>query len=207
MKDVMMGTYIKGDESFNFTFKTNLTAFEKAKFVSAVTDVLVRDNYLSVLRDVIFDFYIINMFTDADVEYINSSSESIDEAERFLKETNIMDIIRANARDGLIDELNKAVDDNIEYNTRIHRNPLGDAFASLSSTLEKKVNELDMGGIMDIAKSFSGVAGDFTPENIVNAYLESDIAKQNAKELEEKKKEKVEIANEMAKVIDITDKK
>lgn len=209
MKDVMTGTYIRGEENIKFVFKTYLTTSEKAKFVSSVTNVLIEDNYLSVLRNLFFDYYIVAMFTDVDmnIDFDDESIDVIDEIENFLDETNIVDIVRANLDDELINELNEAIDVNIEYRTGIHKNALNDALASLLGTIENKVNKIDLTNAMDMIKAFSGMTEDFTPENLVNAYMNSDVAKQNAKELNESKEKRAKIANEMAKVIDISDKK
>lgn len=209
MKDVMTGTYIKGDENIGFTFKTYLTTSEKAKFVAAVTDVLVGDNYLPVLRDVFFDYYIIALFTNVNtgIDFKAESIDIIDEIENFLNETNIVDIVKANIDDELINELNKAIDENIEYRTGIRKNILNDSLASLFGVIEKKVNQIDLTNAMDMIKVFSDMTGDFTPENLVNAYMNSDIAKQNVKKLNENKEKRAKIADEMTKVIDISNKK
>ena len=93
----------------------------------------------------------------------------------------------------LLDELNKAVDKSIEYITGIHTNPLGEALASLVSTLEKKINEFDMGSVMDMAQKFAEMTGELTPESVVNAYINSDMHKNNLEEIAESKVEKAEI--------------
>lgn len=212
MKDVMTGTYIKGDENFNFNFYTDLSAYDKMKFVTSVTKTIVGDNYNSIVRDLIFDFNIVEIFTDIDTSFAHDEDKPttinpIIPIEEFLEETNVVDIVKANIKEGLIDELNKAVDVNIEYKTGIHKNALNDALASLIGTFEKKVNEFDMSGVMEMVKAFSDMTEDFTPENIVDAYMKTDVAKQNAKELNETKEKRAKIANEMSKVINITNKK
>lgn len=209
MKDVMTGTYIRGEENIKFVFKTYLTTSEKAKFVSSVTNVLIEDNYLSVLRNLFFDYYIVAMFTDVDmnIDFDDESIDVIDEIENFLDETNIVDIVRANLDDELINELNEAIDVNIEYRTGIHRNILNDALVGLINTLERKLDNFDMGNAMKMVEAFGGITGDFTPENIVDAYMKTDIAKQNVKELNKAKKKRAKAADEMAKVIDIANKK
>lgn len=209
MKDVMTGTYIKGEESIEFTFKTYLTTSEKVKFVSGITNVLIGDDYLSMLRNLFFDYYIVALFTDVNtgINFNDESIDIIDEIEDFLDETNIVDIVRANVDDELINELNDAIDANIEYRTGIHKNILNDALASLINTLEKKLEGFDMGNAMKMANALNGITGDFTPENIVDAYMKTDVAKQNVKELNKAKKKRAKTADEMAKVIDIANKK
>lgn len=205
MKNIMNGTYIKGDEDFNFNFYTDLSVANKLKFVNSVVDIVIdEDNYNSIIRDLIFDYFIIDIFTDIDtskVEEINF----LNNAEQLLEETNIVDIVKANMEIGLLDELNKAVDLNIEYRTGIHPNPINDALSNLLNTLDKKIKEVDLDSMMDMAKLFTGMTEDFTTENIVNAYIASDVHKNNVIEIEEAKKQNEEFAKDMDKAIKMTD--
>lgn len=196
MKNVMVGTYIKGEETYNFSFGTDLSIADKQRFVNAVVGLVVNDitkKYNSVIRDLIFDFYIVDILTDVSTTELKESSSFVDDVEQFLEETNIVDIVKANASPTLFDELNKAVDKSIEYITGIHTNPLGEALASLVSTLEKKINEFDMGSVMDMAQKFAEMTGELTPESVVNAYINSDMHKNNLEEIAESKVEKAEI--------------
>ena len=60
MKETKLGTYIYGEKTYEFTFETNLSISEKAKFVNSVVSLVVdKEDYNSVIRDLIFDFYII----------------------------------------------------------------------------------------------------------------------------------------------------
>ena len=54
----------------------------------------------------------------------------------------------------LLEELNYAVDKSIQYLTGIHPNPLNDAIASLFSTLENKINEVDLDEMMNILNPY-----------------------------------------------------
>ena len=194
MKETKLGTYIRGEESYTFTFETNLSTSKKAKFVNSVVSVVVnKEDYNSVIRDLVFDFYIIDIFTNIDTKEFIESNSFLDDVEDFLLETKIVEIVKANALPTLFDELNKAVDKAIEYKTGIHLSPFNEALASLISTLEKKVNEFDMGGAMEMVQAFKGIKDDFTPENIVNAYLKTDIAKKNQIEVEESKSAKLNL--------------
>lgn len=189
MKNVMTGVYIKGDENFGFNFGTDLTAYEKAVFVNSVAGTLVDDDdYNFIIRDLIFDFYIVKMFSDIDTTFVKDAEDDpntnpITVMEEFLEDSNIVDIIKVNIKGDLIDELNKAVDLNVEYKTGIHKNALNDALTGLIDTLEKKLNEIDITSMVDMAKAFTGVSDDFTPENIVKAYMSTDVAKKNVKRI------------------------
>ena len=196
MKEMKSGIFTYNDESYNFDFKTSLSAHDKQIFVRTVVDNIVgADGYDVVIKDLIFDFVIIEMFTNIDTSFINAKDDNGDDIntviiiEHFLEETNVVDIVKANIDSGLLDELNRAVDLNIQYLTGINPNPLNEAVAKLVSTIEKKINETDLDSMMDFAQKFSGMTEDFTIENIVNAYMNSDTHKKNLEEIEEIKAE------------------
>lgn len=187
------GVYTYNDESYNFNFYTDLFIANKIKFVNSVISLVVDENhYNSVIRDLVFDFYIVDIMTDIDTTEFKDSLTFLNDVEDFLLSTNIVEIVKANAFPTLFDELNKAVDDSIQYLTGIHTNPLNNAIASLLSTLEKKINEVDTNGMMAMAQKLVGMTGEITPESIVNAYMNSDAHKKNLAEIIEAKKNKTE---------------
>lgn len=199
----MTGAYVRNGQTYNFNFGTDLSTVDKVKFVNSVTDILVGDkNYNSILRDLVFDFYIIDIFTDIDTSELKESSFFVKDVEQILLDTNIAEIVKANMEDGLIDELNKAINLNIEYRTGIHPSPLNEAIERLINTLEKKIESVDLDEMMNMAKLFAGMTREFTPENVVNAYMASDAHKQNVVKIEEAKSQLVEIAAEMDKAIE-----
>ena len=108
----MTGTYVRNDDTHNFSFYTDLTAFNKLEFVNSVVSLLVDgENYNYVIRDLLFDFFLIDiMAIDIDTSKLKDSKFFVDDVEKFLEETNIVDVIKANAEIGLIEELNKAID-------------------------------------------------------------------------------------------------
>lgn len=190
MKETKMGVFTYNDESYNFDFKTSLFAHDKRVFVKTVVDNLIDDSgYDVVIRDLIFDFTIIEMFTNIDTSFINMKDDDGDDIdpiiliEHFLEETNVADIVKTNMEVGLLDELNHAVDLNIQYLTGINPNPLSEALSAFVSTLDKKVNEFDMGNMMEMARKFAGMTGELSLDNIVKAYIDSDLHKKNLEEV------------------------
>lgn len=211
MKNIKIGTYIKGDETFNFNFGTSLSAYDKMVFVNFVIDLLIDDKtYDSIIRDLITDFVIIRVFTDIDTSFVNVKDDEnniinpIILIEQFLEETNIVDIVKANMEDGLFEELNKAIDKSIQYRTGIHPSPLSDSLSNLVNTIDKKIKDIDLSSMSEMIQLFTGMTDEFTPENVVNAYLNSDIHKNNVIEIEESKKQRVEFAEDMDKAIEST---
>ena len=184
-----IGAYFYNDESYNFEFATSLSASEKISFINSIVDTVVSNNYYTVIRDMLFDFAIIRTFTDIDTTFVKNSDSMIDTIEEFLNETNIVDIVKANIEIGLLDSLNEAVDKAIEYRTGIHPSPIADALSSLLSTLERKVNEIDLGSAMSMAQKFAGMTGELTPESLINAYMNSETHQNNVVEIEESKKQ------------------
>ena len=212
MKEVKTGTYTRitenGDETYNFNFYTDLSAANKTKFVNSVIDILVDDNhYNSVIRNLLFDFYIIDIFTDIDTTELVTSASFLNDVEKFLEETNVVEIVKANVSPSLFDELNEAVNKSIQYLTGIYTNPLNEALASLFSTLERKVNEIDLSDMIGMAQKFANMTDDFTLENAMNVYMNSDTHKKNLADIMEAKNKRAEFAEDLDKAIKLVNKK
>ena len=201
MKEIKNGVYFYNDETFNFDFATSLTMSEKVTFVNSVTNTVVGNNYNSLIRDMMFDNMIVQLFTNVGNFYFKDVEDTVSAIEEFLEETSVAEIVKANMENGLLDELNKAVDKAIEYRTGIHPSPLSEALASLLSTIEKKINEVDLTSMADMAQKFVGMTGELTPESVMNAYMNSDFHQNNLAEIEKAKKQRAEFANDMDKAI------
>lgn len=186
-KNVKTGAYTYKNESIPFNFYTELRAVDKIKFINAVCDTLIDTNYYSVIRDLVFDFQIVNVFTDVVVPELQDSPSPISIIEEFLDDTNIVEIIKANVDKKLIAELEKAVDENIEYRTGIHKNTLEDALTSLLHTVEQKINDVDTEGMMEMAMKLNSISDELTPERILQAYSETDMFKNRIYEKEQER--------------------
>lgn len=173
--DTKTGVYTKNGEEYSFEFKINLRAKDKVKFINNVVDIIIGDNYYPVIKDLIFDYAVISVFTDIDVYDINSSSNFLSDVEDLVNDTNIVEVVKANAVEGLIEELSNAVDKNIEFKTGIHDESLADNLSSLVKSLESQIAGMDMETIMNMAEKFNSVSGELTPEKIIDAYSKSDI--------------------------------
>ena len=72
----MTGSYVYNEEIISFDFYTNLNATDKIGFVNSITNILVGENYNYIVKDLIFDYMIIQMFTTVDTSEIDKSSNS-----------------------------------------------------------------------------------------------------------------------------------
>ena len=176
-KNIKMGVYNSNGEENTFNYYTALRAYDKVRFVNFVTDTLVDDNYNSVIKDIIFDIAVVHILTDVDVSDIIKSDDAINNIENFLNETNIVEIVKAEASE-LIAELNKAVDENIEYRTGIHKNPIAESLSNLLNTLENKMSNIDTDSVMKMAQIISNMSGELTADKMLEAYSKTDIFKQ-----------------------------
>ena len=197
MNNMKKDTYIHNGKSYGFSFKTVLSAYDKLTFVKTVVDTLIDESgYDVIVKDLIFDFAIVKVFSDIDTSFINVKDDEgnvinpIIPIEQFLEETDVVDIIKENIDVGLLGELNKAVDLNVQYLTGICPNPLNDALTNLVNALEKKVSEVDLDSMMNMAKMFTGMTEELTPESIMKAYMQSDVHKENLVEITKSKKPK-----------------
>lgn len=186
-KNVKTGAYTYKNESIPFNFYTELRAVDKIKFINAVCDTLIDTNYYSVIRDLVFDFQIVNVFTDVVVPELQDSPSPISIIEEFLDGTNIVEIVKANVDKKLIAELEKAVDENIEYRTGIHKNTLEDALTSLLHTVEQKINDVDTEGMIEMAMKLNSISDELTPERMLQAYSETDMFKNRIYEKEQER--------------------
>ena len=167
-------------ENVSINFYTSLDAYRKAQFVASVSDMLVGDNYNYVIKDLAFDFCIIAVFTDIDTSDVQNADNGITTMEEFVDMYSpVVDIVVENAEDGLIDELLRAIDLNIEYRTGIHIDPISSSLANLIDNLDRKFGEFDLNSMIDMAKSMSDISGELTAEKMLDAYAKTDIFKKN----------------------------
>lgn len=195
LKEKKIGVFNYKNESYDFDFKTSLSAYDKLVFVKTVVNNIVNgDSYDVVIRDLIFDFAIVEVFTNIDTSFINMKDENGEDIsqiiliEHFLEESNVVDIVKKNIDNGLLEELNRAIDLNIQYLTGICPNPLNDSLVDLISTLKNKIDDIELDSMMDMAQKFANMTEDFTLDNLVNAYMNSDVHKKNEEEIKEVKK-------------------
>lgn len=183
---IMTGAYIdtKTNKETLFTFKTNISVKDKIQFVSDVTTLIVGDNYFSFLKDLIFDFEIINVFTDIDVSEILDATDVISEIENIVTNTKIIEIVKSNIDNTLLEELKTAVDNNVEYKTGVHRNTIENSIGQLISIIENKIDSIDTKTILQMAETLSTLSDNLNSEGIVDAYAKSPAFLESLKDRE-----------------------
>lgn len=190
--EVKNGMYTFKGTDITFSFFTDLSVTKKVRFVNTVAEYIVDKNYNAILRDLMFDFEIIDIFTDIDLTKIRESTDVLNKIEEFLSETNIVKIVKENMVDGLLQTLNKAVDDNISYRTGVQHNSITDALSNLIGTINKKINSIDTDSLMEVAQKLNNITGDLSAESILKAYANSELYKKdNSKARHRKNKLKV----------------
>lgn len=184
--NVKTGVYTRNGEEISFNFYTSLRAKDKVRFVKSVVGTLVGDDYLHVLKGLIFDYYVIDIFTDVDTSEVPQAIDAINAIEDIVIETNIVEIVKANAEAGLIEELEKAVELDIEYRTGIHSDPIAESLSSLLNKIEEKIEGFDLDSLMGAADALSGISGEFTPDKMFEAFANTDIfTKKQGREIAE----------------------
>ena len=186
--EIMTGAYIdtKTNKETLFTFKTNINVKDKIQFVSDVTALMVSENYFSFLKDLIFDFEIINVFTDIDVSEILNAADAIGEIENIVTNTKIVEIVKSNVDNAILDELKIAVNSNIEYKTGVHNNIIEDSIVQLLSSIKSKIDSIDTETVLQMAETLSTLGNNVTSEGIVNAYANSPAFLESLKEREKR---------------------
>lgn len=179
MINAKTGVYTLNGKEYNFEFITSIPASIKINFVESVTNALIDEenkNYNSVIRDLIFDFYIIVAMTDVDVTDIANEGD-IDKIEEFVNETNIAGIVKLNSDKVFIQSLSDAIDVNLEYRTGVKINQISKALGSLLNTIENKIPEFDVDEIINASEVFSQISGELNAEKLLDAYANSDMFK------------------------------
>ena len=171
MSEIKTGVYTDyvTNEEMSFKYKTSLDVKDKIHFVSTVCDVVVSEQYYSFLKDLIFGFEIIEVFTDIDVGNIVKSEDFIGDVEKIVNNTKIVDIVTSNIDKSVIDELMIAIDNNIEYRTGVHYNPVGNSLVELIKIVQNKIENIDTDSVIELARQLSPISNNLTSNNIVES--------------------------------------
>lgn len=169
--------YVDNGNTVEFNCYLDIPMSRKLAFVDSVVDPVVGDDYYyPMLKDIMFDFRMIQFFTDIDTDVVDGD-DVIDQMVEFLESTNAADVVKVSVNFDVVQGLYDAVDKAIEYKTGIHPSPIADGIASILGTLEQKFAGIDMDAMTGMAKVFSKLQGDITPDKMLEAYANSDVFK------------------------------
>lgn len=186
MNKMVEGKYIHNGEEIDFNCNVSPSYANKVLFVNSVVNSIVTDNYNYIVKDLIFDYMLIKVFTDIDTSVIDKCEDSFDMLnmiEELVYDSNVVETIRDNIEFGVLEELAVAAEKGIEYMTGIHSNPASEALASLLEMLEEKLAFIDVDDTMGMAKKFMKIGSNFTPEKMLDAYSMTDIFKKQYEEI------------------------
>lgn len=181
--NVETGIYTNANgEEIEFSFNASPSMGEKILFVKSVVDTVVGEDYLYIAKDMFFDFYLINLFTDVDMSEFGFNVDQDNEVdidlvslvENVVDNTAIADIVKNKMDSNVLYELESSVDLDIEYKTGIKQNSVEEALANILNTLDKKIADINELEMIDIAKKISGMSGYFTPDKLLDAYASSE---------------------------------
>lgn len=194
-KNIETAVYVRDGKEIEFSYYIDVPMSAKLAFVNSVVGVVVGDDYYyPMLKDMIFDYQLIELFASdvnaSDEVSTDDSYAIIDNIEVFLADTNIADVLKINLDIDLLMELYDAVDKAIEYKTGIHPSPIADGVASILKIAENKLRDFDMDSMTGMAKTFAKMQGDITPDKMLEAYAKSDIFKKQHEDVVKKQKER-----------------
>lgn len=187
---IYRATYVNPSdgEKREYSYWTDISALNKSMLVRTVVELVVNDGfYDGLLRDVFFKQAIIAAFTDVEmgVPDENSTSKMIDtstieKVESFVEQSGIAETVMANMKPGVLSSIIKSIDENIEYKTGVQQHGLEKSLTELIERLTEKVNAMDVGSLNDVLGKVAAMQGDFTPEKVLDAYMSTDMFKENA---------------------------
>ena len=184
----------------------------KIAFVSNVTKLLTSGGmYNGIAKEMFFNFEIIAAFTDIDVD-LEGHDDAIGFIENMVYSTDILERVKPNIASSVLINLETALNQNIEYLTGVHINPIESAIANLISSdwlkdvlfgivtkANEKLDRLDMDVLTEFMNRIKDMPLDFTPDKVIEAYMNTDMFKANQAERNEilsARKEKAVMAND-----------
>ena len=196
-----MTTYVSNGVDIEFNYYYDIPMSHKIAFVNSVVNPVVGDDYYyPMIKDVLFDFRMVQFFTDIETGVVDND-DVIDQMVEFLERTNAADVVKVSVNFYVVQELYDAVDKAIEYKTGIHPSPIADGIASLLDTIEQKFAGIDMDAMTGMVKVFGKLQGDITPDKMLEAYAKSDVFKKMHKDVVKKQDERDKKAENRLNVV------
>ena len=171
----------KLEKEIDFKYRTELTLQQKVSFVNFVLGVIFDDDYcFSIIKNEVFDIALIYMFTDV-FKYDEDFTFSLNNIDEMLNTTNVIEILKKEIDNDLINDLNEVIDINIAYKTGVNVNSISTSFSSLLKTIENKVSDFDVDEFSNTLKKFGDITNGMSPDKIIELYTKTDAYKKNYK--------------------------
>lgn len=176
-----------------YSYWTNISTTQKALFVQFVVGALVTDDfYNGILKDMLIKRTVISLFTDVpmgnpeDKDFTEDMVDisNIEKSEIFVEQSGVYETVMEHMEPGVMAPILKSIDENIEYKTGIQQHGLEKSVTELIEKLTEKVVAMDVDSLNTVLGKVASMQGDFTPENVLNAYMGTDMFKQNVAERE-----------------------
>lgn len=196
-----MTTYVSNGVDIEFNYYYDIPMSYKIAFVNSVANPVVGDDYYyPMIKDVLFDFRMVQFFTDIDTGVVDGD-DTLDQMVEFLESTNAADIVKVSVNFDVVQELYDSVDKAIEYKTGIHPSPIADGIASILDVVENKLSRIDADGMQDAMRVFGKLQGDITPDKMLEAYANSDVFKKMHDDVVKKQDERDKKAEDRLNVV------
>lgn len=204
------GVYTYGGIETEFHYTTTATYLEQAAFVADVTSIVVNDgNYIPLLKDIAFKFKLVQKFTDInrDVYSNNDGDVDLDKFTEWDIETGVSTMLIAEIDDITFANIVNSLNDNIAYKTGSHKSDdffdtLMTLIRRLADRMESFDKDIDPETTMAFMKKFN--ESGFDGQSIADAFLNSDIFKDNVEKVTDKKNAEIRALKQ--KLNDITAK-
>ena len=193
MNEMKSGVYMRDGEEISFEFNSAPSYAIKSLFVNSVVNSIVDEDYNYIIKDLVFNYMLISILTNVDMSYIDEYENPMDVIsliEDIVMNTNIVDIIKENLGQEIIDELAIAVEKGIEYKTGIHVSEIEKELSGLLKMFTDKTgkfnNSMDEESMKNFIELFANSKDNFTPEKLLEAYANTDMFKNRYKDSLEK---------------------
>lgn len=182
--------YTYNGEVKEYHYSPTASITEQIAFVEMVSDgVFVHGNYLPLLKQHMFDYMLVEVFTDIAMDEL----VRLDAFDKFNKETGVARHIAKELGSVMCKNLEDSIDANIEYKKNAAHDDISTAIVELINKITHKIEAfgegLDSDKVMDFIQKFgeSGIDG----ESIVKAYLDSDNYKKNVADIVDAKNSEI----------------
>lgn len=191
------GVYTYGGTETEFHYAITATYLEQVAFVASVTDAVVTpNNYLGLLKDIVFKLKLVQMFTDIEDDVFTNEDDDVD-IDKFAEwdlETGVSTQLIAELDDNVFHNIVTSLEDNIAYRTGIHQpdeflTALADLVRGVADRFVDSDKDIDPETTMAFMKKFN--ESGFDGESIADAYFNSDTYKQNTEKVLDKKNEEI----------------